>query len=59
MSEKELLKLDCGCGDDVNKLLPFLKKNILLTSARSKADDQKPEEAEKITRTLEKLCGNC
>lgn len=58
-TKKELLKLDCGCVDDLTKLLPFLRKKILLTSARSKADDQKLQEAETITRVLEKLCGNC
>jgi hypothetical protein len=58
-TKNELVKLDCACMDDIKKLLPFLRRKILLTSARSKADDQKPEQAETIIRVLDKMCGNC
>lgn len=57
--KNELYKLSakgCGCIDDVSKLLPYLKKKIYLAGARAKADDAKPEEAEVITRVLQKLC---
>lgn len=56
-TKKELLKLSCNCNEDIKKFLPYLKKKILLSGARSKMDDLKPEQAETITRQLDNLCG--
>jgi hypothetical protein len=58
-TKDELYKLGCGCTDDVSKLLPYLKKKVYLASARSRNADLNPEQAETITRTLQKLCPTC
>jgi hypothetical protein len=58
-TKNELYKVaanGCGCTDDINKLMPYLKKKVYLSGAKAKADDTKFEEAETITRVLEKLC---
>lgn len=57
----ELYKLVLkGCDPaDVNKLLPYLKKQILLAGAQSKNEDDKPEQAETILVQLNKLCSSC
>jgi hypothetical protein len=44
---------------DLKVLLPYFKKAVLLAGANAKADDNKFEEAEQITRTLENLCSEC
>jgi len=57
-TKKELLKVGCSCTDNINKLMPYLKRKVLLNGARAKAADLKPEQAELITRQLSDLC-NC
>lgn len=42
--------------EDVSKLLPYLKKKILLTGAQAKLEDAKPEHAEVIIRELSTYC---
>lgn len=46
---------DVSCLDE-KTLLPYLKKAIYLAGAMSLNSDQKPEQAENVIRTLEKLC---
>lgn len=58
-AKNELLKLPCGCVDDWNKLIPYMKRKTLLASARSRADDGNLNEAESITRDLANLCTKC
>lgn len=56
--KNELYKLvskGCGCIEDINKLLPYLKKKVLLVGAKSKADDNNTNQAETITRQLQLL----
>lgn len=48
----------CGCND-LNQMLPYLKKQLLLSGAQSKNEDNKPEQAETILVQLNKLCSSC
>lgn len=59
--KNDLYKLSCGDPNciDLNSMKNYLKKVVLLAGARSKNEDNQPEKAEKIIRTLENMCGKC